>query len=1218
VESILSPSKTIKKGFETVTLVTGDGATLTGLLVEDRPDSVVIRDAARDGKLTTLAKRDIDERTNAAVSLMPAGLVNQLADRGQFLDLVRYLMEVATGGPAREAELRPAAALLAPPPLPEYEDRVDHAGLIRELDRASFSRGEAIYSRLCANCHGTHDQPGSLPTSLRFASGTFKNGSDPYAIYQTLTKGLGQMSRQSWMVPRQKYDVIHYLREAYLKKHNPTQYTPIDGSYLAKLPRGETHGPEPRVFEPWTQMDYGPSLINTYEIGDDGSNFAYKGIAVRLDAGPGGVSQGRHWMVFDHDTLRVAAAWSGEGFIDFQGIQFNGQHEVHPRIVGQVQFGNPIGPGWSNPADGRFDDPRLRGRDGRCYGPLPRTWGRYRGLYHFGGQTIISSTIGDVAVLESPGLAGGQAGLPVFTRTMNLGPRSSELVLQVAHVPAARLETIESAAAARGSAVVLGATNFAEHPAELAFDGATCIEVAGRNDFAVAAGDFTIAAQIRTRKGGTIFAKSAPRGDWVPDAQAFFVRGGKLVFDIGWVGAVTSRALVDDDRWHAVAIVHEQRTGKARLFIDGRQDAQGQLRPRGGAKGEGPEGHVVRLGYAAPNFPEGQSYFHGRLSEVHFYRRALAAADIAALAKDSGPTEGLVAHWPLDALHGAMVHDATGQKHDGTVAKSASKPRAVVAGLTPLVPGAKWLATDTGNLRLRLPAGDEPLRFTVWVAGIEPTVNAAELASAVVIDDPQKDLLPCTHGGPPRWPATLATQGLLGADDGPFAVDVLTHPVDNPWFCQMRFTGLDFLADGRQAAVCSWDGDVWLVTGIDRPEQGLAWQRIASGLFQPLGLKVVEGRIFVTCRDQIVVLNDINGDGETDYYENFNNDHQVTEHFHEFAMGLQSDEAGNLYYAKSARHGKQALVPHHGTLLRVSRDGDRTDIVATGFRAANGVCVNADGSFFVTDQEGHWNPKNRINRVVEGDFYGNMWGYHDVADESDRAMQPPLCWITNAFDRSPAELVWVPAGAWGPLAGSLLNLSYGCGKIFVVPHEQVGPYERVGPHEQVGQYVQGGMCALPMPRFPTGVMRGRFHPTDRQLYACGMFAWAGDQQQPGGLYRVRYTGRPICVPIGLHARREGMELVFSGPLDRRAAAEAGNYRVKTWSLKRTANYGSEHYGEKPLTVTSVTVSPDGRKVFIKLDGIAATWCMEIAYALKSAEGAAVEGVIHNTIHELGE
>jgi hypothetical protein len=64
------------------------------------------------------------------------------------------------------------------------------------------------------------------------------------------------------------------------------------------------------------------------------------------------------------------------------------------------------------------------------------------------------------------------------------------------------------------------------------------------------------------------------------------------------------------------------------------------------------------------------------------------------------------------------------------------------------------------------------------------------------------------------------------------------------------------------------------------------------------------------------------------------------------------------------------------------------------------------------------------------DFYGNMYGYHNVTDSSDSAMNPPLCWITNAFDRSPAELVWVPENsAWKSLRGSLLNLSYGAGKV---------------------------------------------------------------------------------------------------------------------------------------------------------------------------------------------
>jgi hypothetical protein len=329
---------------------------------------------------------------------------------------------------------------------------------------------------------------------------------------------------------------------------------------------------------------------------------------------------------------------------------------------------------------------------------------------------------------------------------------------------------------------------------------------------------------------------------------------------------------------------------------------------------------------------------------------------------------------------------------------------------------------------------------------------------------------------------------------------------------------------------------------------------MAAGLFQPLGVKYRGNELFITCRDQIACLKDLNGDGETDFIANFNNDHQVTEHFHEFAMGLQTDAAGNFYYAKSARHALPAVVPHHGTLLRVSADGSRTDILANGFRAANGVSLNDDGTFFVTDQEGHWTPKNRINRVKPGGFYGNLFGYTDVTDPSDSAMQPPMVWITNEKDRSPAELLWVPKNAWGSVGGTLLNLSYGTGRIFAVPHEELG-----------GQW-QGAVCELPLPASATGIMRGRFAP-DGALYACGMFAWAGNATASGGFHRIRRTGRPACVPVAVHARSGALEIVLSDPLEP-SSLKAEACRFKVWSLKRSANYGSPHIGERQLDVSS--------------------------------------------------
>ncbi|HMO93142.1 MAG TPA: c-type cytochrome [Pirellulaceae bacterium] len=1019
IESVLYPSRVIREGYDSLTVLTIDGKLISALLVEQTTEQITLRDVARDGEVVTIATEEIDEVKQNELSIMPAGLLNQLHSKQQFYDLMRYLYEIRDGGADRARQLQPSQSLLAFT-IPEYENHLDHAGMISSWNDESYLRGQAMYQRVCANCHGTHEQPGSLPTSPRFADDKFKNGSDPLSMYRTLTHGFGQMAAQTWMVPTQKYDVIHYIRQAYLETHNPSELTPVDANYMASLPPGDSRGPEPSQIEVWSAMDYGPSLIHTYEIPGSPHNFAYKGVAVRLDSGAGGVSRGSHWIVFDTDTLRVAAGWrsthqneitNSNNFIDWRAIQFNGEHGVHPQIVGEVAFANATAPGWADPASGAFtDDQRVLGRDDRRYGPLPRDWGQFRGLYHFDQRVVFQYSIGETEILESPSVQVRDVGPPLIWRTFNIGPRQRDLILQVAQQPTS----------------------------------------------------------------------------------------------------------------------------------------------------------VVRM----------------------------------AVASNSSVT---------GVLHANSEH------HTNTTR--------LIAGFAPRDTNAQWLVQD-GQLRLRLPAGDDSLRFSVWQPTEIPTSldetivsGTAQAIAEPTFVDANLELVQFTRGGPPRWPQVLTTQAVIGANEGPFSVDILTAPETNPWLAQTRFTGLDFYPDGR-IAICTWDGDVWLVTPDPATEEvpaelALRWQRIATGLFQPLGLKIVNDRIHVICRDQLCVLHDLNGDGEIDYYQCLNNDHQVTEHFHEFAMGLQTDAAGNFYYAKSGCHGKAAIVPHHGTLLRVSPDGKHTQILANGFRAANGVCLNPDGSFVVTDQEGFWNPKNRINWVTVDDsgqpqFYGNMLGYHDVADSSDDAMVQPLCWITNDFDRSPAELLWVESQRWGPLHGSLLNTSYGYGKVFLVLHENVRGT------------MQGGMIELPLPTFPTGVMRGRFHPLDGQLYLCGMFAWAGSATHPGGLYRVRYNEQPVGFPLELRVRTAGVELTFAEELDPKSIADLDNFAIQAWDLKRTERYGSEHYNERPWQVESAELLPDQKTIRLRVPEIAPTWGMEIVYTVQSSSGKRLHGKIHNTIHQLGE
>jgi putative heme-binding domain-containing protein len=101
VESILEPSRAIRKGFETVTVITDAGKAIIGRIIEQDSDKLVLRESSPDRRLITLAKSDIEKIVPNQTSGMPDKLADQLKDRQQFLDLVRYMMEIVSAEQAR-------------------------------------------------------------------------------------------------------------------------------------------------------------------------------------------------------------------------------------------------------------------------------------------------------------------------------------------------------------------------------------------------------------------------------------------------------------------------------------------------------------------------------------------------------------------------------------------------------------------------------------------------------------------------------------------------------------------------------------------------------------------------------------------------------------------------------------------------------------------------------------------------------------------------------------------------------------------------------------------------------------------------------------------------------------------------------------------------------------------------------------------------------------
>lgn len=326
-------------------------------------------------------------------------------------------------------------------------------------------------------------------------------------------------------------------------------------------------------------------------------------------------------------------------------------------------------------------------------------------------------------------------------------------------------------------------------------------------------------------------------------------RGGQLVFDIGWVGAVTGKTKVNDGRWHAVAATWEKSTSRLQLFVDGKLAGEGPL----AAKAALPKA-VVRIGFASPNFPQPKSFF-GRIGRGPLDQwLRLAALRIGKHLRRMRHCWAAGLRRPPRAK---ALDQSGGKRHAvvrrGEIQPDLTKQQPLIAGVVPSPAGVRWHA-DGAALRLHIPAGKEPFCFSMWVAGeasATPAKTSAALSAPPVIADADRDLLPLTRGGPPRWPQKWETQAAISPDNGPLAVDLLTEPTTNPWLAQMRFTGLDFLPGGSIPPPAPGTADVWLIES--QPSSAvLRWRRIATGMFQPLGLKVVNSVIHLTCRDQLV------------------------------------------------------------------------------------------------------------------------------------------------------------------------------------------------------------------------------------------------------------------------------------------------------------------------------------------------------------------------------
>lgn len=517
-----------------------------------------------------------------------------------------------------------------------------------------------------------------------------------------------------------------------------------------------------------------------------------------------------------------------------------------------------------------------------------------------------------------------------------------------------------------------------------------------------------------------------------------------------------------------------------------------------------------------------------------------------------------------------------------------------------------------GPLSVRVSSGSEPVSFRVVMADLssqaeDPKSTLSSLADA---GPDEQDLRSLTKGGPSLWDKTVTREGSPAESDQAYVKDNIPVPKDNPWNAFMRISGLDFFSEG-QAAVCTMNGDVWLVSGLDRSLDEVKWKRFATGLYEPLGLSIRNDEIYVLEQGAITHLKDLNGDYEADLYRRFNGDGPLIPRA--YWSTLDHDSKGRFYYLRSGNRATgEPNQDRYGSMMQVSADGQDSRIYAHGFRQANGLGIGPDDAIQTSDQEGNWMPATRVDRVKEGGFYG----YKPNAPDgySGEGYDKPITWLPRGADHSGGGEVYVGGKRWGPLSKHWVHLSWGQARVFAELHEVVN-----------GQR-QGGAVRLPLDQFQAGLMRGAVGPHDGQLYVAGVGVpgWTSVSVKLNTFNRVRYTGKPAHIPVRLRTSKKGVNLTFSDALARKPATNPDNYTVKRWSYKYNKSYGSDEYsienpgdsGRDTVQIKDIRVSEDGKGVLLELPDMQPVMQMMVRYSLQGKNGEKVKNRVLFTIHEL--
>ncbi|APZ95361.1 DUF7133 domain-containing protein [Fuerstiella marisgermanici] len=417
---------------------------------------------------------------------------------------------------------------------------------------------------------------------------------------------------------------------------------------------------------------------------------------------------------------------------------------------------------------------------------------------------------------------------------------------------------------------------------------------------------------------------------------------------------------------------------------------------------------------------------------------------------------------------------------------------------------------------------------------------------------------------------------------------------------------LAYAPDGKLYAA-GYDGTVHVLTDTDgdglEDEARVFWSK-PGDLLTPVGMLANDDGVYVAARGKIALVKDTDGDGVADesetvasgwIKEKYNGDTRND------AAGVAIDADGNLYFSLGCMSynkawlldddGKSQYDPgsERGTILKVSPDRKKREIVATGLRFVIGLDFNRHGDLFATDQEGDtWfpggNPRDELLHIIPGRHYGFPFRHPqylpDSVDEPEVVGFSPQHQSTCGFRFNEQRTHRKPFGPDHWDANAIVT-GFSRGKLWRVPLAKT----RAGYVGRQVQFAAFESLLTDVAISPAGDLLLTGH--------SGKPDWGAGPGADGHLYKIRYdrsapqpvaawTASPLEVKVAFD-RPVNPDLLQTPSIEMGEFVwEGDNYE---WIFPGYEVVKNEKRAlRRPLSVTDTRVSDDGRTITFTTTG----------------------------------